>query len=95
VVVTPSAPRRLTAQPGRKRVALRWAAPATNGGASITRYGIRATGPEFAHVVTLGGGARHYTVRGLQAGKRYAVRVRAGNAAGWGPWSPVVRVRPR
>jgi titin len=94
---TPAAPRSLAATPENGRVALRWVAPASNGGAPVTDYVIQryVSGGSW---VTVNDGVRAttaYTVTGLRNGVRYYFRVFARNAAGTGPVSNTVNAIPR
>jgi hypothetical protein len=93
----PSAPGSLMATPGNGWVALRWLAPASNGGAAVTDYVIQryVSGGSW---VTINDGVRAttaYTVTGLRNGTRYHFRVFAKNAAGTGPVSNIVNAIPR
>jgi titin len=94
-VTKPMAPRSPTATPGNARVKLAWLAPSSNGGATINKYRVqraRAGGPwkTIASPTT-----HHFTAAGLTNGVRYYFRVAAHNAAGWGPFSTVVKAVPR
>ena len=76
----PAAPERLTAAPDDKRVTLTWRAPASDGGAAITRYEYRIDGGAWLNTGT----AVTATVTDLINGRSYAFEVRAVNAAGPG-----------
>jgi hypothetical protein len=78
--VAPSAPRNVTASAGHQSATVRWTAPASDGGAPITRYTI-AVSPGHA-TATLPGDARKAIVTGLSDGVGYAVTVTAINGAG-------------
>ena len=85
----PSAPRSLGADPGDGQVRLSWTAPASNGGASITRYEYRHAGgsdpfPATWTPVPGGSGATQVTVTPLTNGTNYRFQVRAVNSAGGG-----------
>ena len=86
----PSAPRSLGADPGDGQVRLSWTAPASNGGATITRYEYRYAGgsnpfPADWMPVSGGSGATQVTVSPLTNGTNYRFQVRAVNSAGAGP----------
>ena len=87
----PSAPRSPTATPGDQSVKLTWLAPSTNGAAAIDKYAVQralsTSGPwkNIAYPTT-----RSRTAGGLTNGTPYYFRMRAHNAAGWGPSSTVV-----
>jgi hypothetical protein len=85
IAAPPGPPRDVTGLPGNRTVEVRWAAPVSNGGATITRYRMRANPGGRTCTIT---GARRCTVTGLTNGTRYTFQVRARNGAGWGPWSP-------
>jgi hypothetical protein len=93
----PSAPA-LRATPGDRRVSLAWTAPASTGGAAITRYVLqRSTSPTAGWVTlsaTVAPTARSFTASGLTNRTRYYFRIAAVNAAGSGPWSAVVSAVP-
>ena len=76
----PAAPERLTAAPDDKRVTLTWRAPASDGGAAITRYEYRIDGGAWLNTGT----ALTATVMELINGRSYAFEVRAVNAVGPG-----------
>ena len=69
---------------------LKWEAPKNDGGASIVGYQIEAR-PWKDNIYFLAGEQRHNLefgeAGGVEVGQAYAVRVRAVNAAGPGPWS--------
>jgi titin len=89
----PSAPTGLVATPGNKSVKLTWKAPANNGGAPILDYAVqRYTANGWVNVASPTG--LSYTVGSLTNGTNYSFRVRAHNAAGWGPVSAVVSTVP-
>lgn len=95
-VSKPSAPRSPSATPGNAAVTVRWAAPATSGGAAIDHYAVqRYYGGGWHTVRTTAGTARSWTNTGLANGTSYSFRVQAHNRIGWGPASTTVRATPR
>jgi hypothetical protein len=95
VVTAPTAPRSPTATPGNARVKLAWLAPSSSGGKPINKYLVQRARAGGAWKNVASPTTRHYTVTGLTNGVRYYFRVRAHNAAGWGPSSTVVKAVPR
>jgi fibronectin type III domain protein len=95
----PSAVRSLTATSGNRSVALRWAAPTSNGGSAVTRYVLqRSTSPTSGWVnvsASIPATARSFTNTGLRNGTRYYFRMAAVNAVGRGSWSSVTSGVPR
>ncbi len=93
----PSSPLSLAALAGNGGVSLSWAAPLSNGGASILRYHVywseSATGP-WTMIDTLNTGLV-YAHTGLTNGHTYYYQVAAVNVAGEGPRTPVVSATPR
>ena len=85
-VTTPAAPQDLRSEPGDAQVTLRWAAPASDGGSPILRYEYAV---DDSGTWIDAGGDLEETVPGLTNGQRYAVAVRAVNAAGAGPATTV------
>ena len=85
-VTVPGAPAGLTATPGNAQVALSWAAPASDGGSSVTSYDLYAgTTADFngsAPVAKVTGSV--ITVTGLVSGTTYYFRVTAVNRVGEG-----------
>ena len=67
----PGAPTSVNGTSGDTLVALTWAAPTSNGGATVTRYEVRykASGDaEFGNPVSTGSAGTSYTVTGLTNG---------------------------
>ena len=90
----PGAPR-LTA--GDRQLEVRWSAPADNG-TRIDDYDVRyqPAGGSWTELPDTGKStARSATIRNLRNGTEYQVQVRAGSAAGDGPWSASARGTPR
>lgn len=90
---TPGVPLGLIASPGDRSASLAWLAPDDNGGAPITGYVVQ---------VTTNLGTVEYpaldpalALLSLPNDVVHSVRVAAINAAGQGPWSRAVNVRPR
>ena len=76
----PDAPTSLRSTRGDQRVTLRWTAPASDGGESITDYEYEQDGSRTW--TSTGGTATRYTVTGLTNGQTYTFRVRAVNSLG-------------
>ena len=98
----PGAPRNLAATPGDSRVTLTWDAPASNGGAAITRYEYAKTAVGTLDWISVGTDLT-VTVKNLTNGTSVPFHVRAVNAAGEGAVAfksatpsvdPVVTVHP-
>lgn len=73
-------------------VRLTWNEPSNLGGAAITGYQAQLSlTSDFATAITAdaAGTAREMTIGGLTGATHYYTRMRAKNAAGWGPWSAV------
>ncbi|MEI6687968.1 MAG: S8 family serine peptidase [Thermoleophilia bacterium] len=88
----PSAPLNVVGTPGNARIAIGWAAPASDGGSAITRYTATAT-PGSAKCVT--NGTRACTITGLTNGTAYTITVTATNATGTSvPSAPSAAVTP-
>jgi hypothetical protein len=98
-VSAPSAPRSLHVRVSHTNAAIRWQAPARNGGRSITGYRVIATAhpvqgnPHRPHptVVHYSAKTRHAHLHGLAAGWDYSFKVEAINAKGDGPAAKSVR----
>ena len=92
-VVVPTVPRHFRAEPtGETGIDLHWDAPQSDGGGALTEYEIcvideDGTAQPFEPTDDAG---TTWRVRGLAIGHRYGFRVRAVNAAGRGPQSPLV-----
>jgi hypothetical protein len=95
----PSAPRSLRATSGAHAITLKWTAPKTSHGASITSYVVeyatcRIGGSScHPHAVTVKSRSRKITK--LVAGRRYYLAVLAVNRAGRGPLSGQVSATPK
>jgi hypothetical protein len=84
----PGAPTMGTVTPARSAVVVKWAAPASNGGAAISGYVVRAySGGKLVKAVTVSATARSVTVPKLTPGRSYTFRVQAKNVVGGGTWS--------
>jgi len=85
----PGAPASLTATPGDSRVTLSWAAPVSDGGASITGYNVyQGTSPGGETGAPVGGSpvtGTSTTVPNLKNGTTYYFKVTAVTRAGEGP----------
>ena len=89
----PGVPGAVAAEPRNHAVLVSWTPPATDGGASISGYRVRADdGSATCRAID----ATSCLVRSLTNGRAYRFQVRAVNAAGAGAWSaPSATVRPR
>jgi hypothetical protein len=93
----PGPPRIGTPTPGRAAALVRWAAPASNGGATISGYVVRAyRGATLVRTVGARSNVRAVTVTGLRPGAAHTFTVTAVNAVGHGtPSAHSSRVVPR
>jgi titin len=90
----PTTPRSPAATPGPGSATLYWSMPASSGGATIDRYAAQLwTGTAWQTKAFPT--ATSFKVTGLHNGTKYSFRVRAHNAAGWGPASTTVHAVPR
>jgi hypothetical protein len=91
----PSAPQSPAATAGNATVSLTWVAPSNNGGSPVTKYAVQwalaAAGPWTTSALPTG---TSYSDQGLANGTKLFFRIRARNAAGWGPASTVVSATP-
>jgi CshA-type fibril repeat protein len=88
--VPPSAPRDLTATAGDQRLDLSFRAPASLGGAPVSRYEYTVDGTTWVPLgVDNTADSLSYTITGLTNGASYAVVVRAVNSAGPGTGASV------
>jgi CSLREA domain-containing protein len=83
----PGAPAAPTAVAGNGSAQVSWSPPASNGGSPITSYTVTSNTGGFS--VTVDGSITSTTITGLTNGTSYRFRVRATNAAGTGPNSPL------
>jgi hypothetical protein len=96
----PGAPTGLTASAGSGQVSLSWAAPASNGGVSITSYRVyRGTSAGTETRLTAGGcsglgGVLTCTDTGLTNGQKYYYKVSAVNSIGEGAQSKEASATP-
>ena len=90
----PQAPQAPVATPANAAVKLTWKAPASNGGATVDTYAVQRYTSNGWISVSFPTGLS-YTVGSLTNGTKYSFRIRAHNAAGWGPISTVVSAVPR
>jgi hypothetical protein len=78
---------------GNGTVKLTWKAPASNGGATVSKYAVQSyIGGKWTNVAFPTG--LGYTVTNLANGTQYSFRIRAYNAAGWSPISTTVNGVP-
>ena len=101
----PDAPSVGSVSPDDGTLTVAWSAPASNGGARVSYYGLRYIRSDAAdksdgnwtvkiHVWGGSGRLRHELI-GLTNGVSYDVQLRAGNAAGAGAWSASGNGTPR
>jgi titin len=84
----PGAPKIAKVSPARRAVVVKWAAPASNGGASITGWLVRTyAGTKLVKSTIVRAAANSVSVAGLTGGRSYTFRVQAKNVAGAGAWS--------
>ena len=88
-VGAPTAPRSVSATRGHKQAKLTWVAPASNNGASVTKYVITPFKGGVAQPSITINPATSKTITGLTTGKHYTFKVAAKNARGIGPQSVV------
>jgi hypothetical protein len=81
----PGAPTGVSAVPGNGAATVKWAAPPTNGGATITSY--TATASPGGHTCSWSTGPLSCVVTGLTNGTAHTFKVQATNAVGPGPLS--------
>ncbi len=82
----PSAPQNLTATPGDGQVTLSWDAPASDGGAEITKYQVSI---DVENWIDVDVDTTTYTFTGLTNGEEFTFYVRAVNRVGEGEWEIV------
>ena len=85
----PGPPRKLKATPGDRQVALKWSAPASDGGSAITGYAYQdsvagGAWSGWQSIEGSDGSTRRHTVGNLTNGTEYTFAVRAVNAVGAG-----------
>jgi titin len=91
----PSAPLSPTVTPGNESAPLTWLAPSSTGGSTIDKYAVQQAISVAGPWKTIGEPTtRNYTATVLTNGTPYYFRIRAHNAAGWGPYSTVVSTIP-
>ena len=88
----PSQPLGLRARAdGPRSITLSWTAPASDNGARVTGYRVRARGPNDGNWITIvsntGSTATTYTHRNLRPNTNYRYQVAAINSVGAGAWS--------
>jgi hypothetical protein len=94
-ISVPSAPTIVSATPGAGNVTLNWTPPADNGGATITRYMMRASTNNGVSYLTpyavtpTGNPPTTWVMTGLTPGTSYRFQVVAQNSAGYGAWSVI------
>ncbi|XP_061828359.1 fibronectin type-III domain-containing protein 3A isoform X2 [Nerophis lumbriciformis] len=84
----PCQPPRLVGKPKAREVQLRWGPPQVDGGSPVSCYSVELSGPqpEDSREVYQGPEPDCF-VGGLMPGRSYAVQLKAGNKAGFGPLS--------
>lgn len=89
----PGAPRTVTGTAGKGSVAVKWWAPAFNGGVPVTRYTVTAS--PGGRTCSVAAPTKTCTVTGLSSSTSYRFTVRATNAVGTGPASAAsAAIRP-
>ncbi len=96
IATVPGAPTSVTGTAGNALVALRWTAPASDGGAAITDYKIeyQPSGGSWATFADGTSTTASTTVTGLTNGTSYNLRVSATNSAGTSAASTTTSVTP-
>ncbi len=90
----PDSPRKFRGKSKNRAALIRWAPPASDGGAPITGYVISGLPGKKKVTVTVSALTRKYLVKRLKYGKRYKFRIRAVNEAGQSPPAKVtVKIR--
>jgi len=89
----PEQPREFGSEPGYSSILIEWAPPPGGATSYEIEYQIYYFEPwrERQRATGIPGGATSWFLTGTGAGKRYAVRMRAVNAAGAGPWTQNIR----
>nr|XP_057935077.1 fibronectin type-III domain-containing protein 3A isoform X2 [Doryrhamphus excisus]XP_057935078.1 fibronectin type-III domain-containing protein 3A isoform X2 [Doryrhamphus excisus]XP_057935079.1 fibronectin type-III domain-containing protein 3A isoform X2 [Doryrhamphus excisus]XP_057935080.1 fibronectin type-III domain-containing protein 3A isoform X2 [Doryrhamphus excisus] len=84
----PCQPPRLVGKPKAREVQLRWGPPQVDGGSPVSCYSVELSGPlpEESREVYQGPELDCF-VGGLMPGRTYGFRLKAGNKAGFGPFS--------
>jgi len=72
-------------------ITVSFAAPESNGGSAITRYGYSVNGGAFVMFIPSG---YSKVIKALKNGVAYSVRIKALNAAGWSEASNAVEATP-
>jgi predicted phage tail protein len=92
----PTAPAAPYATPGDAFVSLIWDSSSSTGGAAIDKYEAELSTDQVNWTTPITTTKwNHVEYGGLTNGTTYFFRVRAHNAAGWGPWSTIVSATPR
>jgi hypothetical protein len=96
----PSAPSDVRASSRSKRITVRWAAPAPNGTAKVTKYRAKVylvSGNTLKYRTSCTAKSRTWKCRTkkLLKGRTYVVKVQARNSRGYGQFAAPVRVRVR
>lgn len=91
----PSAPLSPAVTGGDQSATVSWQDPASTGGAALDKFQVQYSLDTTWTSITLPDATQHQTlVAGLSNGTELSFRVRAHNAAGWGPVSAEVRTTP-
>ncbi len=83
----PTAPQSLSASRGNQQVGLSWAAPASDGGATVTAYKVYQSTDNASYSVIATQAGTTLTVTGLTNGTQYFFKVSAVNSVGEGALS--------
>ncbi len=98
--IKPGAPTVVKVRAKHRRLKVRWVAPEQAGTSTITKYRAKAFARSKKKLTarakcTVPASKLRCRTKKLVTGKKYVVKVRARNSAGYGPWSARVKVRAK